>query len=64
MVESIAATTRSRRYVERPDDQDIDEVFPRIYQSGYAAARNISLLQQLGVTHILIVTPYAKQWHP
>ena len=64
MVESIAATTRSRRYVERPDDQDIDEVFSRIYQSGYAAARNISLLQQLGVTHILIVTPYAKQWHP
>ena len=48
----------------RPDNEDIDEVFPSIFVSGYSAARNFSLLQNLGVTHVLIVTPYSKEWFP
>jgi hypothetical protein len=48
----------------RPDNEDIDEVFPRIYQSGYMAARNHLKLVELGITHILICTPYCKAHYP
>jgi len=29
----------------RPDNADIDEVYPRLFQSGYSAARNYIILK-------------------
>ena len=52
MVESI--------YKPRPDDEDIDEVYSRLFMSNYAAARNITMINKFGITHILTVTPYTK----
>ena len=39
---------------------EIDEVYPRIFMSGYGPARNWFLLQKHKISHILTVTPYAK----
>ena len=44
----------------RSRQEDIDEVFPRIYMSGYAAADCWETLQRCNITHILTVTPYAR----
>lgn len=49
---------------QRPNNEDIDEVYPRLFQSGYAAARNLIILKALGITHILTVCPYAKPQCP
>ena len=45
---------------KKPDNADIDEVYPRLFQSGYSVARNFFILKELGITHILTVCPYAK----
>lgn len=47
------------RDIRTPKD-DIDEVHPRIYMSGYAAADSWETLQRCGITHILTVTPHAR----
>ena len=60
----IMESSVRQRYYDRPDAEDIDEVFPRVFQSGYAAARNHLLIKQLGITHILVTTPYAKPKWP
>ena len=55
---------RNYRYHERPEREDIDEVYPRIYQSGYGAAENYELIKKLGITHILCVAPFMKPKYP
>ena len=45
---------------QREPKDDIDEVFPRIYMSGYAAADCWATLERLGITHVLTVTPHAR----
>ena len=49
----------SRQEYRDPKD-DIDEVFPRMLMSGYAAADCWETLQRCGVTHVLTVTPYCR----
>jgi hypothetical protein len=49
---------------KRLDQADVDEVYPRLFQSGYSVARNYLLLKELGITHILTVCPYAKPQCP
>ena len=38
----------------------IDEVFPRIYMSGYGPAENEATITKLKITHILSVVPAAR----
>ena len=38
----------------------INEVYPRVYMSGYGPAGNKAILKDNKITHILTVTPYAK----
>ena len=49
----------NRNQQKQPKD-DIDEVHPRIFMSGYAAADCWETLQRCGITHILTVTPHAR----
>ena len=39
---------------------EIDEVYPRIYMSGYGPAKDWITIKSLAITHILTVTPYAN----
>ena len=45
----------------RSNENDIDEVFPRMYMSGWKAAENWDLIEKLGITHILAATPGASK---
>ena len=49
---------------QRSSNEDIDEVYPRLFMSNYTAARNIEVINKYGITHILTVTPYAKPQFP
>ena len=40
------------------DMKDIDEVYPRLYQSSYIVpTENLALMKELGITHILAILP-------
>ena len=48
----------------RPAEEDIDEVYERIYMSGQPAAACLATVQKNGITHIVRVTPQATTQHP
>ena len=56
----IPASMYVRPRKTRDPKDDIDEVHPRIYMSGYAPADCWATLQRCGITHILTVTPHAR----
>ena len=41
-------------------EDNIDEVYDRLYMSGYMAAESWKTIERLGITHILSVTPGAR----
>ena len=46
-----------------PPEDDIDEVYDRIYMSGQPAAACLDTMKKCGITHIVRVTPYATKQH-
>ena len=62
MVESygsmkVASTNVLKFSGNKRSDVDIDEVYPRIFMSGFSAAENYSALRKCGITHVLSVSP-------
>ena len=45
----------------RDPKEDIDEVFPRIYMSGFKPADCWETLQRCGITHILTLMPSCRK---
>ncbi len=50
--------------VQGAEYSDINEVYPRLYMSNYSTARNIQIVSQYKITHILTVSPYCKPQFP
>ena len=48
------------RPARREGKDDIDEVYPRVWMSGYAAADSWETLQRCKISHVLTVTPHAR----
>ena len=59
-MESTFDVTSTNALIRSPED-DIDEVYPRMYMSGWQAAENVSQIEKLGITHILSATPGARE---
>ena len=45
MVEKSGFNPLFGAFGQKPESEDIDEVYPRLFQSGYAAARNYLVLK-------------------
>ena len=41
-------------------EEDIDEVYPRVYMSGHSSAKHLQVLQSRNITHVVCVTAYAR----
>ena len=49
----------------KPPNEDIEEVYPRLFQSGFHVPKNNpELMQKLGITHILNVSNCAPNAYP
>ena len=68
MVESSDAPVEPNEPLEssgptRPIEEDIDEVYERIYMSNQPAAACLETIQKNGITHIIRVTPSPTPQH-
>ena len=65
MVESYSSIKTANSYFlrfsgNRRSEDDIDEVYPRIFMSGFSPAECWSTLKKCGITHILSVSGASK----
>ena len=66
MVQSYKSsiTTANTNYFRfsgnRKSEDDLDEVYPRVFMSGFSPAECFSTLKRCGITHVLSVSPASQ----